>query len=266
LSRTQSDIDRLLKLRREAIEKPTQTDRSLFDLTDVSECAPALPVNIDWSLYTKKDPSPLRTLTHNIITTNSHTYPKGPHKIQRSPLSPLQRFVKDARVSILEPVLGVGLGLGSGISIPGGTASDIGITEAGGERDAQGPSTKFAKGEFVDSTPTKRRRSDGIAKTGEDVSMNPPPPTASTPVTETLPPIKLGKRARRVSSPSFHPLPKIDSTTQAKTKIKPETYKQAWTVSEQHLLERLLDEIPEGEKNRWVVRSCLSNSINHLHY
>jgi hypothetical protein len=73
-------------------------------------------------------------------------------------------------------------------------------------------------------------------------------------VTETLPPIKLGKRARRASSPpSFHPPPKIDSTTQAKTKIKPETYKQAWTVSEQHLLERLLDDIPEGEKNRCVV-------------
>jgi hypothetical protein len=43
--------------------------------------------------------------------------------------------------------------------------------------------------------------------------------------------------------------------TKAKTKIKPETYKQAWSVSEQHLLERLLDEIPEGEKNRCVIVS-----------
>ncbi|KAF9262804.1 hypothetical protein L218DRAFT_959948 [Marasmius fiardii PR-910] len=34
-------------------------------------------------------------------------------------------------------------------------------------------------------------------------------------------------------------------------KPKPETYKQAWSVSEQHLLERLLDEIPDGSKNRW---------------
>lgn len=33
-------------------------------------------------------------------------------------------------------------------------------------------------------------------------------------------------------------------------KPKPETYKQAWSVSEQHLLERLLEEIPDGEKNR----------------
>lgn len=29
-----------------------------------------------------------------------------------------------------------------------------------------------------------------------------------------------------------------------------ETYKQAWSVEEQHLLERLLQEIPDGEKNR----------------
>ena len=43
-------------------------------------------------------------------------------------------------------------------------------------------------------------------------------------------------------------------------KPKSETYKQAWSVSEQHLLERLLEEIPEGEKNRCVhlpVRSSM---------
>ncbi|KAF8628997.1 hypothetical protein AX15_003605 [Amanita polypyramis BW_CC] len=34
-------------------------------------------------------------------------------------------------------------------------------------------------------------------------------------------------------------------------KPKPETYKQAWTESEQNLLEQLLDKIPDGEKNRW---------------
>ena len=33
-------------------------------------------------------------------------------------------------------------------------------------------------------------------------------------------------------------------------KPKPETYKQAWSVSEQHLLEQLLEQIPEGEKYR----------------
>jgi hypothetical protein len=39
-------------------------------------------------------------------------------------------------------------------------------------------------------------------------------------------------------------------------KPKPETYKQAWTVEEQHELERLLEEIPAGEKNRFVFLRC----------
>ncbi|KZS96993.1 hypothetical protein SISNIDRAFT_450789 [Sistotremastrum niveocremeum HHB9708] len=33
---------------------------------------------------------------------------------------------------------------------------------------------------------------------------------------------------------------------------RPDTYKQAWTHEEQHILERLLAEIPEGAKNRWA--------------
>jgi len=31
----------------------------------------------------------------------------------------------------------------------------------------------------------------------------------------------------------------------------PDTCKQAWSVSEQHLLEQLLEQIPEGERYRW---------------
>lgn len=47
------------------------------------------------------------------------------------------------------------------------------------------------------------------------------------------------------------------TTTKGKAKTskpKPETYKQAWTDSEQNLLEQLLDQIPEGEKFRCVVK------------
>lgn len=45
-------------------------------------------------------------------------------------------------------------------------------------------------------------------------------------------------------------------------KPKPETYKQSWSVSEQNLLEQLLEEIPDGEKHRHVfflyhlIRDC----------
>jgi hypothetical protein len=41
-----------------------------------------------------------------------------------------------------------------------------------------------------------------------------------------------------------------------KPKPKSETYKQAWSVSEQHLLEQLLEQIPDGAKNRWVSFGC----------
>ncbi|KAI0073604.1 hypothetical protein K474DRAFT_1686137 [Panus rudis PR-1116 ss-1] len=44
-----------------------------------------------------------------------------------------------------------------------------------------------------------------------------------------------------------------------KGKPRPETYKQAWSVDEQHLLERLLEEIPDGEKNRWAKISKAMN-------
>jgi hypothetical protein len=41
-------------------------------------------------------------------------------------------------------------------------------------------------------------------------------------------------------------------------KPKPETYKQSWSVSEQNLLEQLLEEIPDGEKFRYSLFFFLS--------
>ena len=46
-------------------------------------------------------------------------------------------------------------------------------------------------------------------------------------------------------------------------KAKPETYKQAWSVSEQNLLEQLLEEIQEGERNRCVFFFVSSLSFVH---
>ena len=42
-------------------------------------------------------------------------------------------------------------------------------------------------------------------------------------------------------------------------KPKPETYKQSWSVSEQNLLEQLLEEIPDGEKFRHVFFFLVSS-------
>ena len=44
-------------------------------------------------------------------------------------------------------------------------------------------------------------------------------------------------------------------------KPKPETYKQSWSVSEQNLLEQLLEEIPDGEKFRYVFFTCIISFV-----
>lgn len=69
---------------------------------------------------------------------------------------------------------------------------------------------------------------------------------------------KINKAARNTPPPEDpmdvdegeHQPESHDTPLDKKGKPRPETYKQAWSVSEQHLLERLLEEIPEGEKNR----------------
>ena len=65
--------------------------------------------------------------------------------------------------------------------------------------------------------------------------------------------------------PPPEPEPEPEETTEPprdkKGKAKSETYKQAWSVSEQHLLERLLDEIPDGEKNRYAPFSALVSAL-----
>ncbi|KAG5637663.1 hypothetical protein H0H81_003684 [Sphagnurus paluster] len=66
------------------------------------------------------------------------------------------------------------------------------------------------------------------------------------------------KGKARVSSPPAETPPTVKKSRGA-DKPKPETYKQAWSVSEQHLLEQLLEQIPEGEKNRWQKISRAMN-------
>jgi len=59
--------------------------------------------------------------------------------------------------------------------------------------------------------------------------------------------------------PESHEVLNTEENVDKKGKPRPETYKQAWSVSEQHLLERLLEEIPDGEKNRWAKISKAMN-------
>lgn len=92
---------------------------------------------------------------------------------------------------------------------------------------ARRPSTRVL--EHDSSTDPPRRRSPQIAKNKVTAKQEPEPESPPDPSKSSL-----GKRARTQDKP------------------KPETYKLAWSLSEQNLLERLLDEIPDGEKNRSV--------------
>ncbi|KAI6163603.1 hypothetical protein EDD17DRAFT_1568696 [Pisolithus thermaeus] len=73
------------------------------------------------------------------------------------------------------------------------------------------------------------------------------------------PPPALGKRSRdpwdaksATRKPKTEPLSSSPELNVETNKLRPDTYKQAWSISEQHLLERLLEEIPDGERNRWA--------------
>jgi len=74
-----------------------------------------------------------------------------------------------------------------------------------------------------------------------------PRPTRSRRPPPTRPPVTAKAKILSVHDKSPPMLPPAAK----KEKPKSETYKQAWSVSEQHLLERLLSEIPDGAKNRW---------------
>jgi hypothetical protein len=78
------------------------------------------------------------------------------------------------------------------------------------------------------------------------VPLGPPPDPQPSPEDITLPenPPEDLKSKRKSKGP----------------KPKPETYKQSWSVSEQNLLEQLLEEIPDGEKFRHVFFLVSSHS------
>lgn len=71
--------------------------------------------------------------------------------------------------------------------------------------------------------------------------------------TETATPVKPKKEPKRKP-------PKEES--KPKRGPKSDTYKQTWSVEEQHLLEQLLEEIPDGEKNRRVFCPAY---LSHAH-
>ncbi|KAF5339100.1 hypothetical protein D9611_011154 [Ephemerocybe angulata] len=100
--------------------------------------------------------------------------------------------------------------------------------------------------------PKRGRRANKKVRDEDDAYTNPTSdnddpeytPLALAPSSSSTPPPGGGSHAGKS-------VQAIKASTGKSGKPKPETYKQAWSVAEQHLLEQLLEEVPEGEKFRW---------------
>ncbi|KAF5373436.1 hypothetical protein D9615_009495 [Tricholomella constricta] len=326
LARTQSDITRLEHLKSDATSRPThfmenlddEFKESTFRLSDQCDAQLALPPNIDWTVYEAHDPSALQSLTSN--ARQKYEQRNKPCLYQRSELSELQKFVKDARRTIVDPVLAIFECMSEPEEEP---EEKLDPEEARREREreklrqlkkrkiqtwgglklpsahARGLSGVFIRHDVEDES----LEVDVTLEDRRDCTSTPPasamdvdtPSTSvitasstSRPATERPPSVSKLPRSRRpsnkaqyqsekkaksasipakrkakVSAPAEHePLREAAaaaSKPRGADKPKPETYKQAWSVSEQHLLEQLLEQIPEGEKNRWQKISRAMN-------
>ncbi|PCH36858.1 hypothetical protein WOLCODRAFT_83217, partial [Wolfiporia cocos MD-104 SS10] len=255
------------------------------------------------------EPAPFRELASSL--RHAHAERDQPSSLQESPLSDLQRLVKDARARIIDPVLASYSFLNDPSSDPEEEdapdpeelrraherekirelkkrkiASDAAVPVFASSRRPASSYGVFIRRDQEDESAEVDISLDGnaeeAASSSEPVSMDVDTPPTSVPspasIAAGLPPpsgIKAEQHIRdkrkhvpptRKAGPkvSGHVRCEPDDTadpppvggssgpTNVKGKAISETYKQAWSVSEQHLLERLLEEIPDGEKNRWA--------------
>jgi hypothetical protein len=223
-----------------------------------------------------EDPTPLRTFAASLRAAQHAR--SQPSTKQQSPLSSAQQLVRAARRTIIEPVL-ASFELSS-------DSSDEEQQPAPDDRRRRihlrkGGLTLRASGVHILRKMDDESGDVDIATEGEPLAPTPggvitsPPSPHPTELPATSNP---NTRSPRLSRPR-RPLPTRPHAAKAKTrtlktkqqqlpepdralsepqitkkeKPKSETYKQAWSISEQHLLERLLTEIPDGEKNRYVT-------------
>ncbi|VDC05276.1 unnamed protein product [Peniophora sp. CBMAI 1063] len=295
LARTQSDIERLRALRSVASEYDDPLEDLAEELADPTftlqgqdGVAAEIQREIDWSLFKGYDPIGMRTLTGEIKAAQIAR--SQPSAKQRSPLSPLQQLVKDARRTILDPVFSAW--------VPPSEDEEDEITPEQARKAAARAQLRALRqrrigegGLTISATGgagvhVRRDVADESADVDLDAEDAPAPlppfePKVPVPVEAQYTPAPSRSAPARTRKAPIKPPPQPRPATPAKSKSKRaaptpvpeaedadangeppnkrkrnqkhnETYKQAWSVSEQHLLERLLDEIPDGEKNRWA--------------
>ncbi|KAG6918285.1 hypothetical protein DXG01_015377 [Tephrocybe rancida] len=308
LAQTHFDIARLQSLKNNAIaSRPLDSLSNLEQQVkesplQLSEAQLILPSEIDWTVYERHDPKALQNLNLNLREKRDRR--NNPSPQQCSELSSLQKMVKDARRTILDPILAIYEGMSEPEDEPQEKLDPEEVRRRlekeklrelkkrkihswGGLRlPSQGVLGVFIRHDVEDESQDVDITLDDQPNSAMDVDTS----SSSTPVfypppSKRLPTSPIPQRSRKPSakaqsgkkSKSSEPIkrkaksPPSDcgsspeqaaapsKPSRGKDKPKPETYKQQWSVSEQHLLEQLLDQIPEGEKNRWQKISLAMN-------
>ncbi|KJA21311.1 hypothetical protein HYPSUDRAFT_203080 [Hypholoma sublateritium FD-334 SS-4] len=308
LTRQREDIETLHRLKTDLTQQPSkiisrlneELDDNAFRLSEQADCRLRLPKDIDWDHFENADATPLRTLTQQRREEINNA--AQPCLTQCSELSDLQKLVKRARRTIVDPIL---IHFENMSSPEPESAEEIDPVER--QRELERQKIRELKKRQIRgglSLPLSRiagsmgvfiRHDVDDEAMDVDVSIDDLDDPTPLSVPSQIVPIQPGPRPYAIKAPPFvSPPPKWPSSTKTfqkptkededtytsrkkskasrkspspasddlsvfkapksrsgSTKPKPETYKQAWSTSEQNLLEQLLEEIPEGQKFRW---------------
>jgi len=228
--------------------------------------------------FPAEDPTPLHTFAADLRAVQQAR--SQPSTKQQSALSSAQQFVRAARRTIIEPVL-ASFELSSDSSdeeqqpAPDNPRSARERAQIRRVHLRKGGLTVRASGVHILRNTEDESADVDIATDGDPLPStfcsitSLPSPNSTEPSAGS----NSGMQSPRISRPR-RPLPTRSHIAKSKVKTKQiaepdrispeppiakkekpksETYKQAWSISEQHLLERLLTEIPDGEKNRYVT-------------
>ncbi|KAF8258091.1 hypothetical protein EI94DRAFT_1708314 [Lactarius quietus] len=260
-ARTQSGIGRLRLLREKAAANMDDLfnsfDEKIFDnvihFDHQPDIAAEVQDKIDWGPF-----------------NGQAQYARSqPSATQQTALSSAQQLVRNARWSIIEPVL-ASFELSSDSSDAEQLAPES-LHPVRERKQLRRIHLRNTGGLTLRASGVQIHRDIGDESADVDIAMTDGDPlaVASTPGASTSVPsaepfkqthikthshvqrIPVGPRRLKVSEPDK--CPPVLPPPATKEKPKSETYKQAWLISKQQLLERLLAEIPDGEKNRQEI-------------
>ncbi|KAF7762090.1 hypothetical protein Agabi119p4_8683 [Agaricus bisporus var. burnettii] len=287
LDTTRTDIQRLREAKARAITDPAaflnnlhaELDDPAFRLSSLPDWQLTIPKGVDWTVFEGLDPAPLQKFT--LDAQQALVARNQPHTTQKSPLSDLQKLVKNARRTIIDPVLAAFAQMSD--LEDDNSESEIDTEQLRRERERE--KIRQLKKRKIRTCGLKlpSLRMEGstavfIRHDVEDESMDVDISLVDdNQPGKFYPKHRVTREAHKIDIPSSksQPRKKVRKNDSEKSpppnlqadlppsketrKPKPETYKQAWSVSEQHLLEQLLEQIPEGEKYRWQKISRAMN-------